>query len=202
VGKALSANVAVAALGNGGVIVIPTDTVYGLAARADLDHAVRRITELKGRPQGRPFQVLIPGSDWIDRLGEPTDDARLLAARFWPGPLTIVVRARSDAPPAPVADGTIGLRHPAHAGALEILDRSGPLAASSANRTGEPTPSTIDEVRRSFGDGVDVYVDGGKVAGDASTVVDATGPRALILREGSISAAEIDDVTGSRFERG
>jgi tRNA threonylcarbamoyl adenosine modification protein (Sua5/YciO/YrdC/YwlC family) len=184
------------------VVVIPTDTVYGLAARADRDDAVRRIAELKGRPDDKAFQVLIPAAVWIDRLGEPTGYAMLLAERFWPGPLTIVVRARPDAPAAPVSEGTIGLRVPAHPLALEILDRSGPLAASSANRSGRPTPSRVEAIRRLFGGGVDVYVDDGEVVGDASTVIDATGPQALIVREGSISAADVDAAVGGRFEGG
>ncbi|MGH2759339.1 MAG: L-threonylcarbamoyladenylate synthase [Actinomycetota bacterium] len=192
-GEALSVlDDAVAALERGGVIVLPTDTVYGLAARADLTDAVRRITTLKRRPDDKAFQVLIPSGAWLDRLAEPTDAARRLADRFWPGPLTIVVAAGAEAPRATVADGTIGLRVPAQPLALEIIERSGPLAASSANRAGEATPSAIDGVRASFGDGVDVYVDGGEVAGVASTVVDVSGPAPVILREGAISAAVLD----------
>ncbi len=202
-GEALSVvDDAVSALDRGGVIVIPTDTVYGLAARADRDAAVRRIAELKGRPLDKAVQMLIPDVTWLETLGQPTDAARILAGRFWPGPLTIVVKASPEAPAVPVAEGTIGLRVPAHPLALEILRRSGPVAASSANLTGRPTPSDIAGVKRLFGDEVDVYVDGGEVAGDASTVVDMTRDRPVIVREGALSAAEIDEAAKGRFEHG
>jgi tRNA threonylcarbamoyl adenosine modification protein (Sua5/YciO/YrdC/YwlC family) len=178
---------AVAALERGGVVVVPTETVYGLAARPDRPEAIARIFELKGRSSDKVLQLLVPGAEWLDRLSSPTETARFLAAEHWPGPLTLVVIASESAPDPVVSDGSVGLRVPNHPIATELLRRGGPLAATSANRSGDPTPTSVDEIRAVFGDGVDVYLDGGVIAGAASTVVDATNETPVILRAGAIS---------------
>ncbi len=153
---------------------------------------------MKGRAADKAMQLLVPDPTWLERLGTPTDVARRLAERFWPGPLTLIVRASEAAPARLVSDGTIGVRVPAQESCTAILARSGPLAASSANRSGEPTPADIGSIRSLFGDGVDVYVDGGLIDGPASTVVDLTAPNgARIVREGAISADEIESVLAS-----
>jgi L-threonylcarbamoyladenylate synthase len=193
---------AVAALAHGGVVVVPTDTVYGLAAGADRPEAVERIFELKVRPSEKAVQVLVPGEEWLERLGRPTAYARRLAHRYWPGPLTLIVNASSAAPTAVTSGGTIGLRVPAHPLALKILDRAGAIAATSANRTGEQTPDDISTIRALFGDDVDVYVDGGRIAGVASTVVDTTGPSPVVVREGVVPAEEILRAHERGFEAG
>ena len=173
--------------------MIPTDTVYGLAAGAEHAEAVERIYSLKDRPSDKSLQLLVPDGEWLERLGMPSADARLLARRYWPGPLTIVV---------PSASGTIGLRVPANGLALKLLRRTGPLAATSANRSGEQTPSDVESIRELFGDTVDVYVDGGVIDGVASTVVDTTGPEIVVVREGAVSASEIMRALECGFEAG
>jgi tRNA threonylcarbamoyl adenosine modification protein (Sua5/YciO/YrdC/YwlC family) len=191
-GAALSVVEAAAdALARGGVVVIPTDTVYGLAAVPWNVDAVRRIFQLKGRPSDKSLQLLVPDETWLDRYGVPSAAARALAHRYWPGPLTIII---------PSSDGTVGLRVPANELALDVLRRSGPLAATSANRSGEDTPNDLQSIREIFGESVDVYVDGGRIAGIASTVVDTTGTRVEVVREGAISALEIMRAVESRFE--
>src|SRR5205085_6312307 len=117
---------ALAAIARGGVVVIPTDTVYGLATRADNPAGIERIYELKGRPAEKPFQALVAGADALDELAEPTEAARRLANAFWPGPLTIIVTARAGAPDALVYEGRIGLRAPDHRVPLALVAASGP----------------------------------------------------------------------------
>jgi len=114
----------IAALERGGVVVIPTDTVYGLATRADNPAGIERIYDLKGRPADRPFQVLVAGVGALDELAEPSAAARKLAAAFWPGPLTIIVAASPRAPEALVHEGRIGLRAPNHAVPLAQIGRA------------------------------------------------------------------------------
>jgi tRNA threonylcarbamoyl adenosine modification protein (Sua5/YciO/YrdC/YwlC family) len=194
VGDTIGIDEAVAALLRGDVVVLPTDTVYGLAARAEDPAAVRRIFDLKSRPRDKAVQVLVPDADWLDRLARPSEHARRLAAAFWPGPLTIVLPASRDAPPAAVSDGTIGLRVPDHPVSLDILSRVGPLVASSANRSGETTPAAVEAIRRLFGDGVAAYVDAGTIAGHASTVVDLSSGVPVIVREGAVSEGAIAQV--------
>ncbi|MGH2689867.1 MAG: L-threonylcarbamoyladenylate synthase [Actinomycetota bacterium] len=179
---------AVRALRRGGLVVIPTDTVYGLAAPAGDADAARRIFALKGRDEGKPLQILIPDARSMSELARPSRSAVLLAERFWPGPLTLVVPAK--------AGGTVGLRVPGHPLALELLAATGPVSATSANRSGEPTPADIGSIRTHFGAAVDVYVDGGHVDGLPSTVVDVTGPGVVVLREGAVPRADIEGAAG------
>lgn len=171
------------------MIVLPTETVYGLATRPD---GVARLFEIKDRPPERNVQLLAPDASWLVRVGECGDAARRLARTFWPGPLTLVVRASEHAPAGLAPAGTIGVRVPGHDLALDVLRRCGPLAASSANRSGEPTPPTMAEIESIFGDAVDAYLDGGTIEGTGSTVVDVTGPQPRIVRVGPIGADEIE----------
>lgn len=187
------------AIADGGLVVVPTETVYGIVAKPEPD-TVARIFALKDRPQDKSIQLLVPGAEWLDRVGHPSADARLLGAAFWPGPLTLVVWARTDAPPGVVFERTIGVRVPAHPIAQDLLARCGPLAASSANASGEPTPPTVDGVRSVFGAAVQMYLDGGPAPGTGSTVLDVTGERAVVLREGPITAEMLKGVLGGRFE--
>lgn len=202
-GAALNAiDEAAEAISRGGVVVLPTDTVYGLAADAASAEAVDRIFALKGRPSDKSLQLLVPAENWLERLGKPSEGARLLARRYWPGPLTIIVRASAQAPVQVISESTIGLRVPAHQLTAELLRRTGPLAATSANRSGEATPQDVESIRSIFGDGVDVYIDGGRIEGTASTVVDASGSEIVIVREGGVSAAEITRALEFGFEAG
>ncbi len=151
------------AIGRGELVVIPTDTVYGVAADAFAPAAVQRLLDAKGRDRTAPPPVLVPGIPTLDALAETVpDEVRELVARFWPGGLTIVLRAR------PMLDwdlgetrGTVAVRMPSHRIALELLSETGPLAVSSANRTGEPAAMTAAEAQVALGDSVAVYLEAG-----------------------------------------
>ena len=191
---------AVAALRRGEAIGLPTETVYGLAADASDPAAVRRIFALKGRPADHPLIVHVADAAAIDDWArEVPPAARALAAAFWPGPLTMIVRRG-----ARVADDvtggqdTVGLRCPAHPLALQVLRAfGGGLAAPSANRFGHVSPTTAAHVRAEFGDALPIVLDGGDCAvGIESTIVEfgAAGPH--ILRPGQLSRADIEAVIG------
>ncbi len=179
------------AIKRGRIVAVPTETVYGLAVDAHNRDAVDRIYELKGRDWNRPLQVLIPKDERLNRWSGPNRAASVLAERFWPGPLTLVVRAWMGVPKFLTREGTIGLRVPRHPVALDLLDRTGPLAATSANKSGEQPLADVSHMEKAFGDSVAVYLDGGHIVGLASTVVDVTGARPRVLREGAIPSDEI-----------
>lgn len=191
------------ALGTGRLVVLPTDTVYGVAADAFTPAAVQRLLDAKGRGRQSPPPVLIPNTATLDALAaEIVAPVRALAEAFWPGPLTVVLRAQPSLSwDLGDAAGTVALRIPDHPLALDILQETGPLAVSSANTTGDPAARTIDEARGMLGDAVEVYLDAGPVRGDgtASTIVDATALTAeggvlRILRDGAISREAISAV--------
>ncbi len=163
---------AVRRLDAGGVVVIPTDTVYGVAARIDRPEAVRRIFSIKRRPLDKPLPVLVPDLERALRLAVMTPEASEMAERGWPGPLTLVLPAVPGGGIALGGDGsTIGVRIPAHPVALELLRRAGPLAATSANRSGDPTGSGIEAAVQQLGEGVDLYLDAGPLGTVPSRVV-------------------------------
>ena len=185
---------ALEALARGELVVLPTDTVYGVAARPDLPGATDRLFAAKGRPRELTLPVLIGEPRDADRLGAIDDRCRRLIERFWPGPLTLVVlRAEASVPWDLGADRqTIGLRVPDHDGTRTLLGETGPLAVTSANRSGQPTPSDCEGVRAALGDSVAVYVcDDPRPAGPPSTVVDATGPELTVLREGALDGKTV-----------
>ena len=188
---------AVDALDRGALVVIPTDTVYGLAARLDRPVALQRLYEAKGRPADRAIPVLI--SD-VRRLGDLTSDlpdgAEEFAARFWPGALTIVLPRSAAVPDGVTAGGeTVGLRMPAHPFALELIEAcGGALAVTSANRSGLPSLSEAGAVAEALGDEVEVIVDGGRTpGGQASTVITLTATGPAVLREGPIGLGALRD---------
>lgn len=171
-----------AALGRGELVVLPTDTVYGLAADAFNPAAVRRLLEAKGRGRQSPPPVLIPGIATLDALtGEVPDEVRALVDEFWPGGLTVILPAR-DTLKWDLGDtaGTVALRMPDNRVALELMSETGPLAVSSANLTGRPPADTVQAAEKMLGDSVSVYLDDGPGGTAGSTIVDATG----LLREG------------------
>lgn len=181
-----------AALGRGELVVMPTDTVYGVAADAFNPAGVRRLLDAKGRGRQSPPPVLIPGIPTLDALAaEVPPEARALVEAFWPGGLTIILPAR-DSLRWDLGDtgGTVALRMPANPVALELLAETGPLAVSSANLTGEPAAVSVDEARRMLGESVAVYLDDGPGGTAGSTIVDATGLSAgvgvRIVRQGTI----------------
>lgn len=200
------------AIGRGELVVIPTDTVYGVGADAFSPAAVQRLLEAKGRDRTAPPPVLVPGIPTLDALAETVpDEVRALVERFWPGGLTIVLRAR------PMLDwdlgetrGTVAVRMPSHPIALELLRETGPLAVSSANLTGEPAAMTATEAEEMLGDAVAVYLEAGRAgeeypdaaAGTGSTIVDATAlehpdGKLRFLRHGVIPDAAIIEVVGA-----
>lgn len=190
-------------LRDGGLVAVPTETVYGLAARADSDEAVARIYRAKGRPDFNPLIVHVPDIGAAERLAVLDDRARTLAAAFWPGALTLVLPRRADAGlAAAVTAGlpTVALRCPAHAAMRDLLGAAGlPLAAPSANRSGGVSPTTAAHVATSLGDRVDLVLDGGACAqGLESTIVALRdGGAWQILRPGPITQAQLRAVLGS-----
>jgi L-threonylcarbamoyladenylate synthase len=169
------------ALRGGAAVVLPTDTVYGVAALPD---AIDVLFVLKGRPESTPIAILIDSREQADGLVRMSSRARRLASALWPGPLTIVL-PRLD------GSGTLGVRCPDHAFTRALAANVGPMAVTSANRHGEPTPATATEAAASLRGDVALVVDGGRLDGTASTVVDATGTDLTILREGPISRETI-----------
>ena len=178
----------------GELVVLPTDTVYGLATRPDDPSATARLFEAKGRPRGLELPVLVPSVASARRIAELDDRAEALVTRFWAGPLTIVL-PRTEASGAWDLGGdptTIGVRMPHHPLALAVLARAGPLAATSANRSGEPTPSSCEGVVEAFGGSVAVYLCAeAPLEGVASSVVDLAHGEARIIRPGAVTEADV-----------
>lgn len=189
------------AIKRGRIVAVPTETVYGLAVAARNREAIDRIYELKGRDWNRPLQVLLPKDERLSRWSGPNRSASVLAERFWPGPLTLVVRAWMGVPKFLTREGTVGLRVPRHPVVLDLLEHTGPLAATSANKSGEQPLPDVSRIQEAFGEAVAVYLDGGHIVGLASTVVDVTGSQARVLREGAIPSDEITTALGkAQFE--
>lgn len=183
---------AVLALRAGEAIVVPTDTLYGLAALPTVPGAVDRLFSLKGRPADTPIAVLVAGIEQVEALADLSGAARRLADAFWPGPLTMVLPRRAGVDlPLGEPHATIGVRWPDHPVIAALAEAVGPLATTSANRTGEPTPATAGEAAASLAGDVAVVLDGGACAGTASTVVDLTGPDLRVLREGAITESAL-----------
>lgn len=179
----------IAALDEGQVVAIPTDTVYGLAARLDRPEALERVFAAKGRPPGLALPVLIGRWRQVHEVAsEWPRSASMVAARFWPGALTVVVPVRPHLGEHLGGDGrTVGLRHPDHKWVRALCRRAGPLAVTSANRHGEPPCTTAAEVQAAFAPGVlAVVVDGGRCDGVPSTVVDCVANPPACLREGGV----------------
>ena len=181
---------AVGALQRGELVVLPTDTVYGLAADAFSPGAVAALLETKGRSRDMPVPVLVGAWTTLDGLAdEVSDRTRELVQAHWPGGLTLVVRvAPSLSWDLGETRGTVAVRMPLHPVALAVLARTGPLAVSSANRSGLPVAPDAAEAARQLGTAVSVYLDGGTSAGGpASTIVDLTGDLPRLLRAGAVS---------------
>jgi len=199
------------AIGRGELIVMPTDTVYGLAADAFSPAAVQRLLDAKGRTRQAPPPVLLPGIPTLDALAETVpDEVRALVKRFWPGGLTVILPAQESlAWDLGDTNGTVALRMPNDRVALELLSETGPLAVSSANLTGKLAATTVAEAERMLGDSVSIYLDAGPAGNDypdaaggtGSTIIDATGllrpgGSLRIVRSGVIPDQDIYDVIG------
>ncbi len=184
------------ALVGGGVAVIPSDTLYALSVRAFSPEAVKRIYDLKGRERGKPLSLFVAGGEDMERFFFLTPIAKRLAKACLPGPLTLVLRPKVPFPFLLLGPGGgVGVRIPYHPLPRALVETLGePLTATSANISGGKDPVTIAELPRELVEGVDVVVDGGKVPGLPSTVVDCTGEVLKVLREGVVSRAELEGI--------
>ena len=190
----------------GGLVGMPTETVYGLAADATQGRAVAAIYEAKGRPRFNPLIVHVGALEHAAQLAELGPLARRLAEAFWPGPLTLVLRARTGNAIADLATAgldTIALRVPGHPVSRALIEAAGcPLAAPSANTSGRISPTTAQHVAAEFGDTLGMILDGGPCGyGLESTIIDATGVGLVLLRPGAIPVAEIGVTCGQRVAR-
>ena len=197
------------AIARGELVVMPTDTVYGVAADAFSPAAVQRLLDAKGRGRQSPPPVLVAGVTTLEALVETVPQAvRDLVEQLWPGGLTIVLPMQ----PSLVWDlgetrGTVAVRMPAHRLALALLEETGPLAVSSANRTGEPAAITASDAEDMLGDSVAVYLeDGPSETGIASTIIDATSlvtgeePIVRVLRDGAVTRDQLRAILGDLLE--
>lgn len=184
-------------VGSGALIVLPTDTVYGIAAHPTDPQAVQSLLAAKGRQEDQPPPVLVPSVRALEEIADPncpgTQVAFKLAEAFWPGPLTLVVSTTVEFGWGGPTVGTVALRMPDQALALKVLQETGPLAVSSANKAGCAPAVTVAQARSYFGDKVAVYVDAGPSAGGvASTIVDTTAATMRLLRPGPLGWGELE----------
>jgi len=184
---------ALAVLQSGGLVAFPTDTVYGLAALAFNPSAVAQIYQVKDRPAEKALPVLIADPSDLVKVSQAVSPAAdRLAACFWPGPLTLIVLKHPDLPKIVSDLPTVGVRIPDHPLVRLLLRLTGPMAVTSANLSGQTSPSTALEVFTQLGGRIALILDGGKTPGGVpSTVVDCTGVEARILREGPVSRDQI-----------
>lgn len=179
------------ALEAGEPVIVPTDTVYGLAVRASDHDALDAVFALKDRPAERSVAVLVADVAQAAAIAHLSPPERRLAERFWPGPLTIVAPAVSDAAIVTAADNTIGLRVPDRDLIRQVAAAVGPLATTSANRSGQPTPVDAKEAAAVLTGPVALIIDGGACSGAPSSVVRASGPTLEVLRDGSLRPEEL-----------
>ncbi len=193
--EAINLERAVAVLKNGGVVAIPTDTLYGLAADVFNPAAIDRVFAIKGRPENLALPVLVSGWEQVERVAEDTPpQTRTLAARFWPGALTLVVQKAPGLPDRLTAGGpTVAVRMPDHPAPIELIDGlGGPITGTSANISGGPDLLTLEELSAEIGSEVDyILTDGPEPKGIASTVVDITSGHPKLLREGAIPFEQV-----------
>ncbi len=187
-------------ISSGGLVAIPTETVYGLGASALIDEAVARIFEVKGRPQDNPLIIHVHGAEALDKwCSDVPDTAYELAEKFWPGPLTMVLKKKPCVPDRVTAGmSTVGVRCPDHPATLRIIELAGvPIAAPSANISGKPSPTTAEHVRHDIDGMVEAIVDGGDCrVGLESTIVDLSVTPPRLLRPGGVSLEQLRDVLG------
>ncbi len=206
--KATSESIARAArfIQQGGLVAFPTETVYGLGADATNDLAVAAIFSAKGRPTFNPLIAHVPNVMVAERFAILDERAKKLAAKFWPGPLTLVLPRRPESPISLLVTAgldTVALRCPAHPVALALIaEARRPIAAPSANKSGHVSPTTAAHVEADLGDDLSIILDGGPTeVGLESTVLDASGPALTILRPGVVSAEDITEATGEPVVR-
>ena len=202
---------AIAALQAGGVVALPTDTVYGIGVALDTPGGIEALFAAKQRPPDKAIALLLADAAQADAIGMLDAAARAMAEAFWPGGLTLVVPRRTDHPLplaltggalAPGAIPTVGLRVPDHPAPRDLAAAVGPLPTTSANRSGEPEARDADEIVAILGESVALILDGGPAhGGPASTVVDVTGGAPRILRIGAVAPEAIEHVLGRAIER-
>ncbi|MER6201539.1 L-threonylcarbamoyladenylate synthase [Streptomyces sp. NPDC001586] len=195
--RAAGLSAATSAVRGGRLVVLPTDTVYGIAADAFDPQAVAALLAAKGRGRQMPSPVLIGSPAALDDLvTDLPDDAWKLVEVFWPGALTLVARHQPTLKwDLGDTNGTVAVRMPHHPLTIELLDQTGPMAVSSANLTGRPSPQDCDAARHMLGDSVAVYLDGGPTpAAVPSSIVDVTGPVPTLVRAGALTAEELRTV--------
>jgi len=180
-------------LQSGGLVAFPTDTVYGVGALAFTEKAVESIYVAKQRPVEKAIPVLIGDTDDLSQVAEEIPlFATRLTARFWPGPLTVLVPKKPSLPHVISATSTVGVRVPDHEVARALLRLTGPMAVTSANISSQPSPSMAEEVLAQLGGRIAMIIDGGRTPGGIpSTLVDCTGDEIQILREGPISKEQL-----------
>lgn len=197
--RADSIDVALGAVRAGQVVVLPTDTVYGIGCDAFSPEAVAAVLDAKGRGRDMPPPVLVPDQRTVDGLAREVPPwARELIDQLWPGPLTLVLHAQPSLHwDLGETDGTVALRMPDDEVALELLRVTGPMAVTSANRTGQPPATSVIEAATQLGSAVEVYLDGGPRADvQPSTILDCTGDAPVLLREGALPISEIRELLG------
>lgn len=186
---------AVAVLDGGGIVAVPTDTIYGLAASIHRSDALARLYTVKGRPEEKPLPILVADSSALDAVSEPpTEQLRGLLDQFWPGGLTVALPARTHImAPLRAPDGTVGVRVPAHLITLALLRAAGgALAVTSANLSGQPPAITADQIVAALGARIDLVLDAGTAPrGEASTVIGVEEGRLRLYREGAIAWSEL-----------
>ena len=185
------------AVQRGRLVVLPTDTVYGLGADAFSPQAVQRLLDAKGRGRQMPPPVLVSAKTTLEALAVGVPDwARALVEELWPGPLTLVLRQQPSLQwDLGETRGTVAVRMPDHEVALELLSRTGPLAVSSANRTGLPPATDADDAEAMLGELVRVILDGGPTPGPIpSTIIDCTGEQGRVLRQGALPLERLNEV--------
>jgi len=185
-------------LKRGGIVAFPTDTVYGLGACANLHQAVEQIYRVKERPRSMSLPLLLAHTSQISEVAESVPPiAWLLVHNFFPGALTIVLYKSNSVPDIITAGGlTVAVRIPAHPIPVALADGLGmPIVGTSANLSGKPSVLTPEEVYSQFGEKIDLVIDGGRCPGGIeSTIVDVTGEKPIILRQGAVSQQEIRDI--------
>jgi tRNA threonylcarbamoyl adenosine modification protein (Sua5/YciO/YrdC/YwlC family) len=198
-GLAEGITAAAQAVRSGEVVVLPTDTVYGVGVDAFAADAVAAVLAVKGRGREMPLPVLVPSPQTVDGLAADVPAyARDLIRAFWPGPLTLVLPAQSSLMwDLGDTNGTVAIRMPRNDAALKLLTEVGPMAVTSANVSGQPPATTVLEAATQLGSAVSVYLDAGPSAdGLASTILDCTREAPIVLRAGAVSAGQIQEVLG------
>jgi L-threonylcarbamoyladenylate synthase len=192
---------ALGVLRSGGLVAFPTDTVYGVGALIPSPQSIGRLFEVKGREQTKAIAILMADANQLDLVARHVNEAaKKLAARFWPGALTLVLPKLASLPAILSPNDTIGVRVPDHAVARTLLAAAGPMAVTSANISGGANALNANEVLAQLGGRIELVLDGGQTPGDRpSTVVDMTRAEPRVLREGPVTAAEIAEVLGKKY---